>query len=194
MTMKRFGLLYHWLSRLALIVAVSYACIFMCFAIGWPGAVFGVILGWIAGGWLGALLGLFAGTVAWTVVWAIGHYAVARARIRRRVERASRLSTEQLGRVAEDPTSPDLGFALSELGRRGIEARPSLESVLALLTSSQSNRRGLGLSLLHGLYPSVAAKLPRGSANADGPDVWRERLAGLSEASEPDAAPERGGT
>jgi hypothetical protein len=117
------------------------------------------------------------------VVWAIGHYIVVRARIRRRVQSASKLSVEQLYRITEDPTSPDLGFALSELDRRGIEARPSLESVLALLTSSHSNRRGLGLSLLHALYPSVAAKLPRESSNADGPDVWRERLNGLSEAS-----------
>src|SRR5262249_31324538 len=113
---------------------------------------------------------------------------------RRRVENASKLSTEQLCTIAGDPTSPDLGFALIELDRRGVEARPSLESVLALLTSSQSNRRGLGVSLLHALYPSVAAKLPRGSSNADGPDVWRGRITGLSGASEPDAAPDRGGT
>ena len=187
--MKWLRLHYRWLARVALIVSIGYACIFVCFAIGWPGAVFGAIFGWIVGGWLGVLLGLFAGAIAWTIVWAIAHYIVARARVQRRVEGAAKLSTEQLCRIAEVPTSPDLGFALSELDRRGIEARPSLDSVLALLTSSHSNRRGLGLTLLHALYPSVAAKLPRGSSNADGPDVWRERLAGLSHPSESDAAP-----
>lgn len=189
--MKRFGFLYRWLLRLVLIVGISYACLFMCFAIGWPGAVFGAIFGWLAGGWLGAVLGFIVGPVAWTVLWAIGHYIVLRTRLRRRLEKVSKLSTEQLCRIAEEPTSPDLGFALSELDRRGIEARPSLESLLALLASSHSNRRGLGLSLLHSFYPSVAAKLPRGSSNMDGPDIWRQRLAGLSDASEPSAAPDR---
>jgi hypothetical protein len=192
--MRWFELLCRCLLRLVLIVSIGYVGVLMCFAVGWPGAVLGVFFGWLAGGWLGAVLGFVAGPVVWTAVWVIGHWIGMSRRINRQLEKVAKLPTEQLCRIAEDPTSPDLGFALGELGRRGIEARPSLESLLALLTSVQSSRRGLGLSLLHALYPSVAAKLPMGSSNAEGPDVWRQRLAGLREASDPGAAPDCGGS
>ena len=192
LAMMQLGRLYRWFLPLGMIVVIGYTCLIMCFAIGWPGAVLGAFFGWLVAGWLGAVLGFATGPVAWTVVWAIGYYIVVGTRTRRRLDTVRHLSTEQLCRIAEEPTSPNLGFALGELERRGVEAHPSLESLLALLTSSQSNRRGLGLSLLLALYPSAAAKLPPGSSNADGPDVWRERLAGLSGASEPGAAPDGG--
>jgi hypothetical protein len=70
-----------------------------------------------------------------------------------------------------------MGFAASELARRGIEARPSFDSLCSLLTSENADRRGLGLSLMSALYPSVAETFPEGCSNAEPPEVWRERVA-----------------
>jgi hypothetical protein len=105
---------------------------------------------------------------------------------------ASQTPTDQLLIIAAEPTSPDLGIALMELDRRGLAARPSLQSLFPLLTSSDSNRRGLGMTLLHALYPSVFARLPSNVSNADGPDVWRARLAALDDQIQPHAANDLG--
>jgi hypothetical protein len=101
------------------------------------------------------------------------------------------LSTEQLRDIAADPMSRDLGFAIGELDRRGIEARPSLESLLALLTSPNSNRRGLGLSLLAGCYPSVVEQFGLGCSSADAPEVWQARIAALRDATSEEPPPDK---
>ena len=93
------------------------------------------------------------------------------------------LPTERLREIAADPIDPDLGFAIGELERRGIEEKPSLQSLFGLLTSANSNRRGYGMSLLMALYPEVWSKVAVDSSNLDAPEVWRSRIAALDDAS-----------
>jgi hypothetical protein len=154
----------------------------LCGWLVWLTPILGAVIGWLVAGWLGGLVGLVAGLLAWLallVLWVVA-YGVAFSRyLDRRRECMRRLSNEQLRQIASDPISRDLGFAIGELDRRGIDARPSLESLLALLTSSDSCRRGRGLSLLHGLYPSVLGQFGMGCSSADAPEVWRARVAAL---------------
>ena len=179
-----FAVLYRWLLRPVPFIGIGLAVLFISLATGWPGAVVGAITGWLLAGWPGLVLGLVAGPVVWLILWGIRSYIAARLRFERRYRWVSKLSTEQPCMIASEPTSADLGVALMELDRRGVEARPSLESLLPLLTSPNQNRRGLGMSLLLGLYPSVLARLPSGASNANAPEVWRERLAALDDADE----------
>src|SRR5262249_21776120 len=154
---------------------------FACLVMGWPGAILGAIIGWFVQGWIGVVLGIIVGSVTWVAVGLTRHYVAFRRRFLRQRQNASNMSTDQLLRIAADPTSPDLGFAIGELDRRGIEALPSLESLFALVTSENSNRRGLGLSLLGACYPDLSAKLPPGSSSMDAPEVWCTRVVALKE-------------
>ncbi len=75
-----------------------------------------------------------------------------------------------------------MGFAISELDRRGIVALPSLESILDLVQSPDSNQRGRAIGLLGAIYPTIFARLPKGSSNLDTPEVWRDRLRAMNRA------------
>jgi hypothetical protein len=56
------------------------------------------------------------------------------------LEGMSARSTDEWQAIAIDPKSPELGVALRELKRRGITGvRPSLQSLLAILTSPDSS-------------------------------------------------------
>jgi hypothetical protein len=113
------------------------------------------------------------------LLWALIHSVNFGRRLDKRIRDVAALTTEQLEKIASDPTSPDLGFAIAELSRRGTSAQPSLESLFELITSADSNRRGLGLSLLFALYPSVFEKIPLGTSSADPPEIWRGRIEAL---------------
>jgi len=138
-------------------------------------------LGWRFGGWLGATAGAVVGCGAAIIIWGTIYYQTLRLSLEHRQRAVSTLATERLRQIAADPTSPDLGFAIGELARRGVDAGPSLESLFSLLTSADSNRRGLGMSLLPALYPHVWLKIPLDSSNMDSAEVWRSRIAALED-------------
>src|SRR5439155_1818011 len=107
------------------------------------------------------------------------YWLAASARLRRQRREMADLPTERLKELAFDPTSREMPFAMGELKNRGIDARPSLESVCELLVSQEHNRRALGISLLFGLYPAVFAKIGHDASSTDSPEVWRGRLAAM---------------
>lgn len=187
MALNLFAVLRRWLTWLAQFSALVLALLFVCLYMGLPGAVLGAVIGWLSAGWFGLVVGLLTGPVGWMVLWALKCYVAVRSRLQRQLRRMSELSTDELCRIAKEPTSPDLGIALMELDRRGVDApSPSLESLLALLTSSDSNRRGLGMSLLVAFYPSVISVLPEGCSNQEPPEIWRERIAAIRGAIDSD--------
>jgi hypothetical protein len=142
----------------------------------------GCWLGWRLGGWLGAVAGALVGCGAAIAIWLSILGLTFDLHLQRRLRAMAALSTERLREIAADPTSQDLGFAIGELARRGVEAVPPLESLLGLLTSADSNRCGLGMSLLMACYPHVWSKFPGGSSNMDPAEVWRSRIAALEDA------------
>lgn len=88
-----------------------------------------------------------------------------------------------------DPTTYDLRIAIEELAARDIDARPSPEALLDLLTSADDQRCLRGMYLLHAAYPACGAPAPGEVwSNADAPEVWRARLARI-----PRAAVDNGG-
>jgi hypothetical protein len=143
--------------------------------------VLGCWLGWRFGGWLGAAAGGAVGCGAAIVIWGAIYYLTLRLSLQRRQRTVRALPTERLWEIAADPISRDLAFAIGELERRGFEAGPTLDSLLSLLTSDDSNRRGLGMPLLMVFYPHVWSKISRGSSNMDSAEVWRSRIAALED-------------
>ena len=75
------------------------------------------------------MIGLTAGCIGSVVLWIRGHYVAAGARYRTHLRDMSKISTDQLRRLVRDPIWPDAGFATAELLRRGIDERPSIESI-----------------------------------------------------------------
>ena len=135
------------------------------------------VVGWRVAHWFGMLVGLFVGAILAIAFWLGSYYLAASAGLRRQRREMADLATERLKELAVDPTSREMPFAMGELKNRGIDARPSLESVCELLVSPQHNRRALGISLLFGLYPKVFAKIGDDASSTDPPEVWRDRLA-----------------
>lgn len=142
-----------------------------------------IILGWHFWEWPGAIIGLVVGCVVWFALWIIGTYFLAKERLKRQRQEMTALATEELKKLAVDPSQREMAFAISELERRGIKnIRPARESLLELLTSANPNQRALAFSYLSVLYPAVFAKItPAGSASTDAPEIWRERIAALGE-------------
>src|SRR5438094_228190 len=143
--MKQIDILRRCLARLRSFLVLAYALVFiflvLCLDPGWPGALLGGALGWYIAGWRGALVGLFAGSVVW-IILATGYHVAWMLRLtKRRQQRMSKLSNEELRQMVTKPTGPDAMSAILELDRRGIEARPSLDSLFPLLTSPDRNRR-----------------------------------------------------
>jgi hypothetical protein len=134
--------------------------------------------GFATRGWHGAFvwpailcaLGLVAAIAAFLlrlVLFAIG----ARGRIRRMHERMGALPTEQLRELMQTPTHPDSQFALAELMRRGLDARPSKEQLFGMLTSGNPTLCGHAMANLQVFYPELS--LPEGVSNLDSPDMWK---------------------
>jgi hypothetical protein len=136
------------------------------------------IVGWNLARWTGAAIGFFIGCLIAVVSWAIAYYHLRKMQRRKRMAEISALSDEQLKKIAVDPTSRDFGYAIPELNRRGINIRPSVETLFELLTSSNPNRRAIGYSNLAIMYPTTFEKVAKqDSSSADTPEVWRERIA-----------------
>jgi len=125
--------------------------------------------GWHFAGWLGAIGGFFIGCFAAVGLWATGYSIGFNKRLRKQREEMSKLSIEQLQTIATDPMAKNMAAAMSELDRRGIEARPSLESIFQLLTSSDGRQRGMALTLLT-LYPAAFSKIQDGWSSNDAPE------------------------
>jgi hypothetical protein len=82
-----------------------------------------------------------------------------------------------------DPTTHDLRLAIEELQRRGVDARPSPEALLELLTSADDRQRARGMYLFHAAYPACGGPLRgEGWSSGDPPDAWRARLARIPRA------------
>ena len=122
--------------------------------------------------------------IPWVATW---RQALS-PRLRRRRDVLSRLSTEALVRLLDDPalmkahfadpTTYDLQVAIEELARRGIDARPSPGALFDLLASGDERRWLRGMYLFHAAYP--ACGWPGGDvfwSSGDAPEVWRARLA-----------------
>lgn len=137
------------------------------------------ILGWRFGGWLGMAGGAIVGLLLAVVAWVGVYYLALSHRLRRRRVAVSKLSTGALNEIVADPTSRELGLAMEELQSRGIQARPSIESLCSLLLAANSNRRGLAMSLFHATYPKLWARVAGDGhwSNMDPPEVWEARVA-----------------
>jgi hypothetical protein len=137
------------------------------------------VIGWYLAHWLGAIIGFVIGCP----LALITYYFLRKSQIRKRKLEISSYSDEQLKTIAVDPASRDLGYAIAELERRGIEnIRPSMDSLFELLTSPNANRRALGFSYLSIMYPTASAKIVKeGSSSSDAPEVWRERITAFKE-------------
>jgi hypothetical protein len=134
------------------------------------------VAGWHIARWMGVLAGGLIGCVTAIVIWGFVYYVALSTRLKRRLRNTAELPTERLLQLAVDPTAQNMAFAISALQKRGIDARPSLESLCELLTSPESNRRSLGMGLLFGMYPDFWAKIAKGLSSSDSPEVWRTRL------------------
>jgi hypothetical protein len=188
---KQINIFQRWLvgqNRLKRIIVLSYAFLFifvvLCLGVGWPGGLLGAVLGWFVARWSGAAVGLLVGSVLWLILWLIGKLTVTHMRTNKARRKLATYSTEQLRKMVAEPASPEVGFAIVELDRRGIEARPSLESLFPLLTSPDVSQRTLGMWLLDFVDPPIDHHLLIGASNSDSPEVWRERLARLRESQE----------
>ena len=139
--------------------------------------------GWYLARWFGALVGFVIGCLLALITWVTTYYFLRKTQIQKRRLEISGLSDEQLKAIAVDPTSRDLGYAIAELERRGLKnIRPSMKSLLDLLTSPNANRRALGYSYLGIMYPTAFTKIAKeDSSSSDAPEVWRERIAAFNE-------------
>lgn len=109
-------------------------------------------------------------------------------RLRRRRAVLSRLPTDILSGFLDepkrlrahlpDPTSYDLGLAIEELARRGVDARPAPKELLELLTSDDPWRVYRGMFLFHAAYPAYGVPSSGEVWGSDEPpEVWRARVA-----------------
>jgi hypothetical protein len=129
--------------------------------------------GWYLARWFGALVGFVIGCLLALITWVTTYYFLRKTQIQKRRLEISGLSDEQLKAIAVDPTSRDLGYAIAELERRGLKnIRPSMKSLLDLLTSPNANRRALGYSYLGIMYPTAFTKIAKeDSSSSDAPEV-----------------------
>lgn len=136
------------------------------------------VLGWRWGGWLGLIGGAVVGLVLAVVTWFACYYLAISRRLRRRHIEVSKLSTDALKEIAADLTSSDLGIAMGELAKRGIDARPPVESLCSLFLAKDSNRRGLGMGLFMATYPKLWERFAVAErwSNMDPLVVWEERV------------------
>jgi hypothetical protein len=97
-----------------------------------------------------------------------------RAHVRAITDRLRPLSNDQLIEIMRTPTHRDSQFALVELMKRGVDARPTKEQLFGMLTSGNPNLCGTAMTNLGMFYPEFS--LPEGSSNLDPPEVWRTRI------------------
>jgi hypothetical protein len=115
---------------------------------------------------------------ALVVIWFILHLVVtirrARVRLNSIRERIRPLSQEKLFEIMRTPTHPDSQFALAELMRRGVDARPTKEQLFGMLTSGNPVLCGHAMANLQIFYPELI--IPDGASNLDPPTLWQSRI------------------
>ena len=134
-------------------------------------------MGFALQGWDGAFAVI--GLCAFVVVAGIALFILRAARrTRSRLdsiqERLGPLSDEQLFEIMRTPTHRDSQFALVELKRRGVDARPTKDQLFGMLTSGNPMSCAHAMANLQVFYPELV--VPNGASNQDPPDVWRSRV------------------
>ena len=105
------------------------------------------------------------------IVLGVCHF---KARLHRMRERMRLLSEEQLAEIMRTPTHPDSQFALAELMRRGVDARPTKDQLFGMLASGNPVLCGHAMANLQIFYPKLV--IPDGASNRDSPELWRSRI------------------
>jgi hypothetical protein len=136
-------------------------------------------VGWRMGRWLGMVGGIFLGLILAVVFWARMYMLVFRSKLERRRGEMEKLSTEELTKIAADPKAREMAFAIGALDKRGIQVRPSLESLCELLVSPNQNMRRHAMTVMFGIYPEEFSKIGEGSSSEDSAEMWRKRVAKL---------------
>ncbi|HVM62256.1 MAG TPA: hypothetical protein VMV72_15460 [Verrucomicrobiae bacterium] len=133
---------------------------------------------------LGEILALCALVVVALIAWFIIHLAITvrRAKVRLNAvrERLRPLPDTQLIEIMRTPTHPDSQFALAELMRRGVDARPTKDQLFDMLTSGNPALCGQAMTNLQVFYPELP--IPDGASNLDPPDLWRSRIEAFRQA------------
>ena len=89
-------------------------------------------------------------------------------------ERLGPLSDEQLFEIMRTPTHRDSQFALVELRRRGVDARPTKDQLFGMLTSGNPTLCAHAMANLQVFYPELV--IPNGASNQDPPEMWKSRV------------------
>src|SRR5579871_4264287 len=118
--------------------------------------------------------------IAWIILRVIVRIRRTRGRVRVIEERLRPLSNEQLTEIMRTPKHPDSQFALVELMKRGVDARPTKEQLFGMLTSGDPKLCGDAIANLQIFYPEVV--IPEGASNLDAVELWRSRVEALRQA------------
>ncbi|PWU17421.1 MAG: hypothetical protein C5B50_11395 [Verrucomicrobia bacterium] len=139
------------------------------------------VAGFATHGWLAALywpLALCAVVVALAITVFVLRLVLGilgfKSRLHRIRARMNALSPEQLRELMQNPTHPDSQFALAELMRRGVDARPTKDQLFSMLTSGNPRLCGDAMANLQVFYPGLS--LPEGASNLDTPELWESRV------------------
>ena len=112
--------------------------------------------------------------IAWIILRVIVRMRRTRGRVRVIEERLRPLSNEQLTEIMRTPKHPDSQFALVELMKRGVDARPTKELLFGMLKSGNPMLCGDAMANLQMFYPEVV--IPEGASNLDTAELWRSRV------------------
>ena len=131
---------------------------------------------WIIIIFAAALLIVLVG-IAWFILGVVVRIRRTRGHMRMIQERLRPLSNEQLTEIMRTPKHPDSQFALVELMKRGVNARPTKEQLFGMLTSGNPKLCGDAMANLQIFYPEVV--IPEGASNLDAPELWQSRVESL---------------
>jgi hypothetical protein len=112
--------------------------------------------------------------IAFIVLFILRVICRTRSRLDRIHARLGPLSDEQLREIMRTPTHTDSQFALAELMRRGVDARPTKDQLFGMLTSGNSVLCGHAMANLQIFYPELV--VPDGASNLDPPELWQSRI------------------
>ena len=128
-------------------------------------------------GWSGIFAGI--GLCAILVVAGIALFIFrvfrrTKARLDNIQRRLGPLSNDRLFEIMRTPTHPDSQFALVELKRRGVDARPTKDQLFAMLTSGNPSLCAHAMANLQVFYPELV--IPNGASNQDPSEMWKSRV------------------
>lgn len=134
-------------------------------------------MGFALQGWGGifALIGICTFVViAGIALFIFRVYRRTKSRLDGIQARLGPLSEEQLLEIMRTPTHPDSQFALVELRRRGVDARPTKDQLFGMLTSGNPSLCAHAMANLQVFYPEFV--IPNGASNQDPPQMWKARI------------------